>query len=145
MVVESGSMEPAIHTGAIVAIKPEAEYKIGDIITFGQTTKTKAPITHRIHDIKTNAGVSIYITKGDANNAPDIKEIQKSEIIGKVLFSVPYAGYAVTTAKKPVGFMFIIIVPAAIIIYDEIRKIGKEIRNIKNKRKQKLAENEKDA
>lgn len=135
-VVQSGSMEPAIHTGALVAIKPAADYKIGDIVTFGQITKIKAPTTHRINDIKVVDGQPVYITKGDANNAPDAKEISKSEIIGKVLFNVPYVGYAVDTAKKPFGFMLIIIVPAVIIIYDEIKKIWREMKRMKEKKKE---------
>lgn len=128
LVVLSGSMEPAIHTGSVAAVKPAREYKVGDIITFGEKTKTKTPTTHRIHEIKETDGVKSYITKGDANNAPDQKPVSEKEIIGKVLFSVPYLGYAVNAAQKPVGFLLIIIIPAVIIIYDEILKIRGEIK-----------------
>jgi signal peptidase len=132
LTVLSGSMEPEIHTGSVVLVKPFDNYKIGDIITFGEMSKTKTPTTHRINDIKVVDGKPVYITKGDANNAPDQKEIAAKEIIGKVLFGVPYAGFAVDAAKKPFGFMLIIVVPAVIIIYDEIRKIIKQISKIKN-------------
>jgi len=134
LIVQSGSMAPAIKTGSVVIVKPVSDYKIGDVITFGQATKTKAPTSHRIYDIKVVDGQPVYITKGDANNAPDAKEISKSEIIGKVLFDVPYAGYAVDAAKKPLGFALIIVVPAAIIIFDEGKKIVGEIKKMrKNK------------
>ncbi|MDO8668422.1 MAG: signal peptidase I [bacterium] len=143
MVVQSGSMEPAIHTGSVVIVKPlsassgqAADYKIGDIITFGPNTKTKAPTTHRINEVKNSNGVFTYITKGDANNAPDTKEIRKNEIIGKVLFSVPYVGYAVDAAKKPLGFAAIIILPAAIIIYDEAQKIWAEAKRMRKKKEE---------
>jgi signal peptidase len=128
MTVISGSMEPSIKMGSVVMVKPVADYKIGDVITFGPYSKTKAPTTHRIYDIKVEGGAPVYITKGDANNAPDARELQKKDILGKVLASVPYVGYAVDFAKKPMGFALIIIVPAAIIIYDEIRKIISELR-----------------
>lgn len=131
MVVLSGSMEPAIKMGSVVIVKPQADYKIGEVITFGTVSKTKTPTTHRIHDIKVNVGTPIYITKGDANNAPDVKEVLPREVVGKVLFSVPYIGFAVDTAKKPLGFMFIIIVPALYIIYDEFVKIKKEVGKLK--------------
>jgi len=131
MTVISGSMAPAIKMGSVVIVKPVDEYKIGDVITFGPYSKTKAPTTHRIYDIKVTGGEPIYITKGDANNAPDQREISQREIVGKVLFSVPYFGYAVDFAKKPMGFALIIIVPAAIIIIDEIKKIYGEIRKKK--------------
>ncbi len=132
MTVISGSMQPAIIMGSVVIVKPAPDYKIGDVITFGPYSKTKAPTTHRIYDMKVVDGQPIYITKGDANNAPDTREIQKRDIVGRVLFSVPYMGYAVDFAKKPLGFALIIIVPAAIIIYDEIRKIYEEIKKKKN-------------
>ena len=34
MTVLSGSMEPTIKMGSIVVVKPQENYKIGDIITF---------------------------------------------------------------------------------------------------------------
>jgi signal peptidase len=133
LVVQSGSMEPKIKTGSIVVVKPEKDFKIGDVITFGPYSKTKAPTTHRIYDVKVVGGETVYITKGDANNAPDTREIKKADIVGKVLFSVPYLGYAVDFAKKPIGFALLIIVPAALIIVDEIKKIYAEIKKKKTK------------
>ena len=131
MTVISGSMEPAIKMGSVVMVKPVSDYKIGDVITFGPYSRTKAPTTHRIYDIKVEGGQPIYITKGDVNNAPDPREIKKSDILGKVLFSVPYFGYGVDFAKKPIGFALIIVVPAAIIIFDEVKKIYGEFKKKK--------------
>lgn len=133
LTVLSGSMEPAIKMGSVVLVKPAADYKIGDVITFGEISKIKTPTTHRIYEIKVQGNQPVYITKGDANNAPDTREIQKRDVIGKVLFSVPYAGYAVDAAKKPLGFALIIVVPAVLIIFGEIKKIYEEIS--KNKKK----------
>ena len=130
--VLSGSMDPAIHTGSIVVVKPVSTYKIGDIITFGPNTKTQVPTTHRIYDMKVIEGKLQYITKGDANNAPDQKVVLKEEILGKVLLDIPYLGFAVDFTKKPIGFILIIGVPAVAIIADEIKKIFKET-NKKNK------------
>jgi len=138
MIVQSGSMTPAIKMGSIVMVKPADDYKIGDVITFGPMTKTKAPTSHRIYDIKVVDGQPVYITKGDANNAPDQREITKREIIGKVLFDVPYLGFAVEFAKKPLGFALIIIVPAGIIVYDEIKNIIREIRKTREKTKNNI-------
>ena len=128
MVVQSGSMAPKIKMGSVVVIKPVEEYKIGDVITFGPYSRIKAPITHRISDVKIVNGQPVYITKGDANNSPDQREIQKREIIGKVLFDVPYLGYVVSFAKKPIGFTLIIVVPAGLIIFDETKNIFNELK-----------------
>ena len=136
IIVQSGSMEPAIRQGSVVIVKPASDYKIGDVITFGPYSKTKVPTTHRIYDIKVEGGQPVYITKGDVNNAPDSREIKKSDIVGKVLFSVPYMGYAVEFAKKPIGFALIIIIPAAIIVGDEIKKIYVEVKKKKTAKNQ---------
>lgn len=128
MVVQSGSMEPVIKMGSMVVVKPSEDYKIGDMISFMNRVEREESITHRIIDLEVIEGESFYITKGDANEDPDPRRVAKREIIGKVLFSIPYFGYAVDFAKKPLGFALIIILPAAIIIFDEARKIYEEIK-----------------
>ena len=135
MIVQSGSMQPEIKMGSIVVVKPADDYKIGEVITF-QIGRNKEPVTHRIHDIKVVGGEPRYITKGDANNAPDQREISQREIIGKVLIDIPYLGYVIDFAQKPIGFSLIIIIPGAVIIFDEARKIYGEVK----KRKAKKAE-----
>lgn len=131
-IVRSGSMEPSIKTGSIVMIKPLDNYKTGDVITFGgNSAKSKDPITHRIVDMRVESGNLLYITKGDANEEADSKEVKPKEVLGKVLFDVPYLGYAVATAQKPWGFAILIIVPAALIVFDEGKKIWKEVVKLK--------------
>jgi len=142
LTVLSGSMEPTIKMGSVVLVKPTDNYKIGDVITFGEISKIKTPTTHRIYEIKVQGSQPVYITKGDANNAPDTKEITGQDIVGKVWFTAPYVGYAVNTAKKPFGFMLIIIVPAMIIIWDETKNIFEEVK--KNKKMSKLEKDDKE-
>ena len=131
MTVLSGSMEPAIKTGSVVMTKPASDYKVGDVITFGPMSKTKPPTTHRIAEITESNSVKTYITKGDANNAPDVREVLQKDIVGKVILDVPYFGYVVAFARKPIGFLLILIVPALAIIFDEIKKIIAEAKRIK--------------
>jgi signal peptidase I len=136
--VLSGSMEPAIHTGSVVVMAPAKDYKIGEVITFGAISKMETPVTHRIKDIKIADGKSVYITKGDANNAADSKEISQSEVDGKVLFSIPYLGYVLNFVKQPIGFAMVIIIPAILIIWEESKKIFGEI--AKGKKKEGVAD-----
>ena len=130
MIVLGGSMEPAIKMGSIVIVKPAEDYKIGDIITFQRRGEAEMT-THRIMDIRVEGGKPVYTTQGDANNAPDMREVKENEVIGKALFSIPYLGYAVDFAQRPIGFAIIIIVPAVMIIGDEIKKIIKEVKKKK--------------
>ena len=125
LVVLSGSMEPRIKMGSIVAVKPTNEYKINDIITFNSGGKT--PTTHRIVDIEEESDKILYTVKGDANEDPDLEKVPKENVIGKVLFSIPFLGYALDFAKKPVGFLLLIWVPAIIVIWEEIRTVKNEI------------------
>lgn len=136
-VVQSGSMEPNIKTGSVVIIKPSANYKIGDVITFDGNFKDskgqKVPVSHRIVEMKVERGNPIYVTKGDANEEQDAKEILQSQIIGKVYLTIPYLGYVVETARQPYGFLALILIPAVIIIWDQGKKIWGEVKKIKNK------------
>ncbi len=133
--VESGSMEPKIKIGSVAVVKPQAEYEAGDIISFRSSLRENAPTTHRIYDIREVDGETRFITKGDANNAPDRREVRESEVIGKMLFSVPFVGYAVSAAQKPLGFVLIIVIPATMIIFDEARNIWEEIKKLRKEDK----------
>lgn len=139
-VVKSGSMEPYIKTGGIVIIKPAVSYEVGDVVTFGKDTKTQIPTTHRIIEIEGTGPLRTFLTKGDANDSPDPAVIRLPDISGKVLVTVPYLGYILDFAKKPIGFLLLVGVPALFIIFDEIGKIIKEIRAIKRKKLQNVTE-----
>ena len=145
-IVLSGSMEPKIHAGSVVAIKTQGDYQVGDVITFGENTKKKKPTTHRIIEVKRNNQDDIvYITKGDANNVADQQPVGEDEVLGKVFLSIPLIGYAVAATQKPIGFILIIVVPAVIIIYDELQNIKKEIlKKVDYKKRIKKREENKD-
>jgi len=136
MVVKSGSMEPAIRTGSIILVTPVKNYNIGDIITFKNVDDAEDSITHRIKDVEVIEGKMVYITKGDANESIDIRKVYETEIIGQTIFRVPYMGYIIEFSRKPIGLLIIILVPGLIIMIDEGKKIFKEIKKIKNNKKE---------
>lgn len=127
-VVQSGSMEPAIPTGSVIFIKSSDSYKEGDIITFHRRGR-ETPTTHRIVEVHDddNDG-SIFLTKGDANPIKDIEPVTEDSILGLVSFHIPFLGYVINFAREPIGLFLLVIVPAAIIATDEIRKIVQEIK-----------------
>lgn len=131
-VVLSGSMEPTIKTGSIIVLRAAPEYRVGDIITFGRDTQKEVPVTHRIIAEKDGA----FITRGDANDVADTNLVQKRDIIGREFLTIPYVGYAVSAAKTPIGFVILILIPACIIVVDEVRKIWKEVRAMRNKKRE---------
>lgn len=135
LTVLSGSMEPAIQTGSIVAIKPADSYKIGDIVTYGAMGKDKIPVTHRIQEVKVVNGQTLFITKGDANGSADANEVAEKSVHGKVFLTVPYAGYAVSALRKPIGFFLIVAIPLLLIIIEEVKSIKKELKKKKENAK----------
>ena len=142
LVVQSGSMEPAIKTGALVIVKPADTYSIGDVGTFGSVTAKKAPTSHRILDMEVVEGQISYITKGDANEDADPRRVAEKDVLGKVLFSLPYMGYVIDFARKPLGFLLIIGIPAVVIVGDEIRKIVVEVKKMRNKKTKSIVGHE---
>ena len=130
-IVKSGSMEPAIRTGGIVVVKPSATYQVGDVITFGADTGTQIPTTHRIVSVDGDFSHTFYMTKGDANEEEDNVRVAQNDVVGKVVFSLPYAGYVLDFARQPIGFTLMIGIPAGIIILDEMARIWREVRGMR--------------
>ena len=129
-IVESGSMEPAILTGSLVVIRPQMAYGVGDVVTF-ESTSADVPTTHRIVGVRESAGQTFFMTKGDANEEADTQEAALRSVIGKVIIAVPYAGFVLDFARQPLGFLFLIILPALVIIFGEIEKIWQQIKKSK--------------
>lgn len=130
-IVQSGSMEPTIPTGSIVIIKPQPDYGEGSIITFGEDSQSDVPITHRVIGVN-DAGD--FITQGDANDDPDPLPVSKRDVIGEVIIHIPYLGYVIDFARKPLGFVLLIVIPAFVVIVDEIIIIFKEVARIRKKK-----------
>ena len=137
-IVFSGSMEPAIKTGSVVVSVPKDTYLPGDIVTFqaGEPSgpeafsNNKNMVTHRIEFKQYPEGINgnpTYLTSGDANKTFDQGEIKNENIYGKVTFIAPYLGYFANFGKTPYGFILLVIVPATIVIYEELKSLGIEL------------------
>lgn len=98
---QSFPLSNGFKKGDIVIVIGRFTPKIGDIIIFKPNSDSLAPrpIVHRI----INIDGSIYSTKGDHNSAQlskdnnyfqtDETHIEKSQVIGKVVFKIPYIGW----------------------------------------------------
>ncbi len=127
-VVKSGSMEPAIKMGSLVIVGEADEYKVDDIVTFSSITDARETTTHRIIEVIESEPVTTYRTKGDANDVADSFMINKGRIIGKAKLAIPFLGYLTAFVKTWPGLIILIIIPATIIIYEEVQKIIKEVK-----------------
>lgn len=142
LVVQSGSMEPAIGTGSVVLVQPAApgEIRVGDPITFraggpkGSESERPLLITHRVTEVLNESGRLSFKTKGDANKSQDPNAVAAADVLGRVSVSMPYAGYIGVFARTRTGFLALIVVPGLLIIATEIRsllanvtRVGKEV------------------
>lgn len=126
-VVMSGSMEPAIPVGSVVISQPSDTYAVGDVITFESGKGKTDTTTHRIAEVQPLTDEVSYVTKGDANAQTDAKTVEKSKVVGKVMLSAPYVGYVVSFAKEPYGFIAMVIIPATIVVYEELKTLWTEL------------------
>lgn len=137
--VYSGSMEPTIKTASVIVTLPSKTYDQGDIITFRPTDDEEYIVTHRIAFKQYASGLSsapFYVTTGDANDIIDPWQISDSQVLGKVVFWLPYAGHLTDFARTPRGFILLVIVPATIVIYEELKTLGREsLKFIQRRRK----------
>lgn len=147
--VQSGSMTPAVPAGSLVISKPADGYYVGDVIVFKAEKdrlikNPKSTTTHRVFEVKETGVGTEYVTKGDANNAPDSQIVAKELVLGKTIFSIPLLGYPVSFAKTREGLIILIVIPATMIIYSEILNIKNEAKRlIKERKKRKLSAVEK--
>jgi len=133
-------MSPAIDRGAVVitaSASPE-EIRVGDIITFKQPSAADPNrcVTHRVINITTNGNSLQFQTKGDANEDPDNELVDSSDLIGKVVLSIPYIGYIPNYVKTSMGFVVLIVIPAILLITFEAWNIIKIQRGNKEEKKQ---------
>jgi len=97
-IIASESMTPTLNTGDIAFIisAPPSTMKVGDII---QYRAASGPITHRVIDAYTSGNVLWFVTKGDANDAPD-DPVDGSQVIGKLVFTIPQLGWVSIALKE---------------------------------------------
>ncbi len=125
LIVLSGSMVPVMQVGDVIVVNnitPE-NIRVGDIIAFKDPGgKPNTLITHRVKEINRGDNIS-FKTKGDAVEDPDSFTVKAEDVVGKTVFVIPSMGYFIKSAKKPMAFFIFTILPAAVLIIDELKKI----------------------
>lgn len=120
-VVYSGSMEPEIGVGdlAVVSPVPSEELRVGDVITYRPAGRPDVLVTHRLLRISEDEqGRLTFETKGDANATADQIAVVPEAVLGRVSYSIPQLGYIVDFAKRPMGRLALIGVPALLLALD---------------------------
>ena len=132
-------MYPTIEAGDIVITYKNNDniYNEGDIITFVSTSSATngITITHTVIEVSMLNGEYYYRTKGDNNSTADSALVKDSNVIGRVVFRIPKAGYLQQFLVTRTGWIVLIVLPSlGIIIYD----ILKVLKIASNKSKEKI-------
>ena len=121
-VVLTGSMQPTINPGDIVITAPisRVEPKIDDVAAYQARRFDGAPVgvfTHRIID---GDGENGWVLKGDNNPSPDIQKPKNNDILGVVIFVIPWLG---NLLSKQVLFTVIPLIAGLWFLLDTLRKV----------------------
>lgn len=135
--VLSGSMEPDIQTGSIIAVRSITEeekssFVKGDVITFME--EDNKLVTHRITEVTETGNGVLYTTKGDNNNAVDRNPVLADNVVAAYDgFTIPYIGYIGSFAQSPNGSIVFMIIPGVLMLGYSGFTIWRALRQIDEK------------
>lgn len=138
MTVLSGSMEPGIKTGAIIAVEsvtPEQQgtFKAGEVITYRSIDNPDNLITHRIVSVLGSGNNVEYITKGDNNDGQDATPVPSGNVVARYAdFTIPFLGYFLSWVKSTVGIVIVMIIPGIFLVISSFISIYKTIMNMED-------------
>ena len=130
-ILRSGSMSPAMPAGAAIVVAPAAAGSVeaGDVITYRSAANRGLLVTHRVAEVTEDTnGKLAFRTKGDANEEPDAGLVTPDRLLGRVAFSVPYAGRVAQALHSKTGFFMLMVVPTALIIATRAKRAGRRHR-----------------
>lgn len=143
--VLSGSMEPGIKTGSIIAVKPGGDmtrFKVGDVITFME--EENMLVTHRITEVIHSGEHVMYKTKGDNNETEDMNPVLSENVVAVYAdFTIPYVGYFVEFAKSKAGSALLMILPGILLFGYSIFSIFQTVARLEKAAKQNSLEESK--
>lgn len=115
LVIRGGSMEPAIHLGAVVDVVSATAEQIqpGDVVSM--KAENGVIITHRVTRAHLLDG-TFFEVKGDANKTPDPILVPYKSLMGRVAFSVPYLGYLMYMLTIPTGILSVFLLAGTLLL-----------------------------
>jgi signal peptidase len=116
-VIYGGSMGSALPVGSvgITETVDSESIKVGDIVAIKKAGRA-LPVLHRITDMESDAGTTVYTTQGDSNGSPDPDPVTLNGSGDRVVFVIPYLGYLVHFARGTMGRVFLLLIPSLLLL-----------------------------
>ena len=99
--VSGRSMQPTLEAGDLVVTRRQGGYAIGDIVAFRVPEREPGAGGRVIHRIVGGSAEEGFVVQGDNKDAPDPWTPTEDDILGKMWFSVPYAGRLLAALQAP--------------------------------------------
>ena len=133
----SPSMEPNINVYDVVVTKKVKDFstiKEGDVITFISTSTLGEglTVTHRVKEVVKTEDDIKFRTQGDNNKIPDSSLASSKNVMGKVLFKIPWVGHIQFFLQSKGGWLFALLIPAMLIVAYDVYKVIR-LSNVKQK------------
>ena len=109
--VLTSSMQDEIPKGSLILVKQinPQDFKVGDNMTYMRDRKTS--VTHKIiniYDNYENSGGRGFHTKGVNNLYPDKDIVYESNVVGKVIWSIPVIGAILAFVGANIYIIFVL-------------------------------------
>jgi signal peptidase I len=115
VIIDGGSMSPAIPLGAVVIESDAAP----DALAEGQVVTVRsgsgALVTHRIARVVADGAPPRLELRGDANASSDDALVRVDAVVGVVSATVPLAGFALAFISMPSGFLTVVFALVALL------------------------------
>lgn len=106
LVFRSGSMAPAIDTGALALVRtvPASHLRVGDVVSVVDAGGTR--VTHRVVSLASQGEQRQLTLRGDANRSAD-REVHTVSEADRVVVSVPRLGYVLGWMSGRLGMLLL--------------------------------------
>jgi signal peptidase len=129
LAVASGSMVPTLNVGDLIIVQGgftvsdiNATHDTGDIIVFHKPHNPDELIVHRAVEEQGDG----LLTKGDNNPTVDPWAVNDGDLVGKVVWIVPYVGHVPLFVHTPTGLSIIVILIVILILLEFVIPLAKE-------------------
>jgi signal peptidase I len=107
--VTANSMQNVLPLGSLAYIEPVAQPAIGDWVTY---PRNGTHVTHEVVELAPNPANAErdgqwLQTKGTSNDEPDPYLVHRDDVLGRVVYSTPWAGTALKTISSPIVQVFL--------------------------------------
>jgi len=114
-----------LHTGDLIIVEGvnvsdiyAAPYPNGTIVVYRRSDNDEL-IVHRAIEKRTGQdGKVTYVTKGDGNTSPDPGPIPAENVIGKVIFRIPWVGHLALFMRNSSGIYLIVAIIIILLVIE---------------------------